>query len=87
MNRERTKLRISDSPIPSREFEQQLMDRMIEYHRRFGRGPDGPFSPLECARRSVDPTVESTPAVLVPGGRPKLLKPVNPESEVDDGGG
>src|SRR6056297_1986585 len=88
MNREMTKLRISDSPIPSREFERRLLGRMTEYHRRLGRGADGPLPPLQCKRGTIDSSAESAPAVLMPGGGIKVIGrgDVDSESREDDGG-
>jgi len=88
MNGEMTKLRISDSPISSRDFERRLLDRMVEYHRRLGRGRDSRLPPLACQREPVDPIGEPTPAVLVPGRGLKAISrgDVDPESGEDGGG-
>lgn len=88
LNREMTNLGISMSPISLLHFERRLMQQFTEYHRRLGRGSDGPLPALECTRGAVDLPEEGAPAVLVPGKGSKAIDRGNadPESGESDGG-
>ena len=87
LNREMTNLGISMSPISLLHFERRLMQQFTEYHRRLGRGSDGPLPALECTRGAVDLPEEGAPAVLVPGKGSKAIDRGDVDPESGEGGG
>ena len=78
----------SEKQKRGQDLREHLMQRLTRYHRRLGRGPDGPLPPLECTRDPVDLQGESIPGVVVPGNgfQPIGRGDADPDSDEDGGG-